>query len=148
MSIKAIVHAERGGRKFQQSSEVHHTGKSREIKIVLSILLSITGVLLATTGAYAFDPMFQASIDYGVGDNPSSVFAADLDGDGDRDLAVANYWSHNVSILPNNGDGTFAAAVNYTAGDFPASVFAADLDADGDQDLAVVNITLSSSVSI
>ena len=53
------------------------------------------------------------------GATPASVCAADLDGDGDSDLAVANYGSNNVSILKNNGDGTFAAAVNYGVGSEP-----------------------------
>ena len=54
--------------------------------------------------------------------SPRSVFAADLDGDGDQDLAVANYGSNNVSVLKNNGDGTFASAVNYATGTGTQSV--------------------------
>ena len=81
------------------------------------------------------------------GAHPYSVCAADLDGDGDSDLAVANYSSNNVSILKNNGDGTFAAAVNYGVGINPVSVCAADLDGDGDSDLAVAN-SGSNDVSI
>jgi len=85
------------------------------------------------------DGTFQAAVNYGAGDGASSVFAVDLDGDGDNDLAVANWYSDNVSVLLNNGDGTFQAAVNYGAGDNPYSVFAVDLDGDGDNDLAVAN---------
>ena len=51
---------------------------------------------------------FADKVDYDVGYNPLSVFSADLDGDGDNDLAVANYGSDNVSVLLNNGNGTFA----------------------------------------
>ncbi|UCE66540.1 MAG: T9SS type A sorting domain-containing protein, partial [Candidatus Zixiibacteriota bacterium] len=72
-------------------------------------------------------------------DYPHSVFAVDLDGDGDNDLGVANYWSANISVLLNNGDGTFQAAFNYGTWDGPRSVFAVDLDNDGDNDLAVAN---------
>jgi hypothetical protein len=36
-----------------------------------------------------------------VGSGPSSLFASDLDGDGDNDLAVVNNGSNNVSILFN-----------------------------------------------
>ncbi|MBD3423088.1 MAG: T9SS type A sorting domain-containing protein, partial [Candidatus Latescibacteria bacterium] len=71
----------------------------------------------------------------------------DLDGDGDIDLAVANAYSDNVSILLGNGDGTFTSAVNYGAGGAPQAVAVADLDGDGGLDLAVVNAT-SNNVSV
>jgi ankyrin repeat protein len=90
---------------------------------------------------------FAPAVNYGTGDAPHSVFCADLDGDTDLDLAVANSGSDNVSILKNNGDGTFQGAVNYGAGDGPWSVFCADLDGDTDLDLVVVN-SVSDNVSV
>jgi hypothetical protein len=93
------------------------------------------------------DGTFQAKVDYGVRSYPHSVFCADLDGDTDLDLAVANAGSDNVSILKNNGDGTFQTKVDYGAGDNPYSVFCADLDGDTDLDLAVANF-FSDNVSI
>jgi hypothetical protein len=90
---------------------------------------------------------FAPAVNYDAGDEPFSVFCADLDGDSDLDLAVANFWSNNVSILKNNGDGTFQAKVDYGTGDMPSSVFCADLDGDLDLDLAVAN-ALSDNVSI
>ena len=53
------------------------------------------------------------------------------------DLIVANRFSHNVSIMLGNGDGTFAAPLNFAAGNIPCSVAMADLDGDGDLDLAL-----------
>jgi hypothetical protein len=85
------------------------------------------------------DGAFQSVVMYEAGDGPMSVFCADLDGDGDLDLAVANRSGGNVSILKNNGDGTFDSLVNYGAGDEPISVFCADLDGDTDLDLAVAH---------
>ena len=85
------------------------------------------------------DGSFAAQSVYAVGDAPYSVFSADLDGDGDMDLAAANYGSDNVSVLLNNGDGTFAPQSVYGAGDGPHSVLSVDLDGDGDLDLAVAN---------
>jgi hypothetical protein len=41
---------------------------------------------------------FQPPVNYAAGDIPTSVFCADLDGDADLDLAVANQNSRNVSI--------------------------------------------------
>ncbi|MEP7126450.1 MAG: VCBS repeat-containing protein, partial [Byssovorax sp.] len=71
-----------------------------------------------------------------VGSQPNSVAAADLNGDGKTDLAVAN--TTNVSVLLNQGNGTFAA-INYAAGSNPTSVVAADLNGDGKADLAIAN---------
>ena len=85
------------------------------------------------------DGTFAAKVTYGTGSNPKSIFSADLDEDGDNDLAVATK-SNTVSVLLNNGDGTFAAKVDYPAGDSPVSVFSSDLDGDGDNDLAVANV--------
>ena len=52
--------------------------------------------------------IFKARIDYGAGDRPSSVAIGDLNGDGDPDLAVANEWSDNVSVLINIGQAADA----------------------------------------
>jgi hypothetical protein len=82
-------------------------------------------------------PIFGSAVDYEVGNFPHSVFCADLDGDGDLDLAVANHESQNVSILKNYGNGTFTDAVNYTVATQPLCVFCGELDGDGDLDLAV-----------
>ena len=45
-----------------------------------------------------------------------SVAVGDFNGDGKADLAVANVYSNNVSVLLGNGNGTFQAAVNYGGG--------------------------------
>jgi len=108
------------------------------MKRIMTVLL-FASLFVFAGDVSAFEPLFYARIDYGAGDEPTSVFAVDLDGDGDNDLAVANWDSDNVSVLLNNGDGTFQSAVNYRAGDFPHSVFAVDLDGDGHNDLAVAN---------
>jgi hypothetical protein len=82
-----------------------------------------------------------------VGNEPQSVFAADLDKDGDIDLAVANANSDNVSVLLNQGKGVFLPDSVYSAGDQPWSIIAADLDDDGYLDLITANLN-SDNVSI
>ena len=62
------------------------------------------------------DGTFAAKVDYPTGSDPVSVAAADLNGDGKPDLAVANDGDNTVSVLLNNGDGTFAAKVDYATG--------------------------------
>ena len=73
------------------------------------------------------------------GQVPYSVAVGDFNGDGQPDLAVANYFSDNVSVLLGNGDGTFQAAVNFAAGTSSCSVAVGDFNGDGKADLAVAN---------
>jgi hypothetical protein len=80
------------------------------------------------------------------------IVAADLDGDGDLDLAMANPGSgkppvHNLAVLMSDGDGTFADAVLYSTAGEPYGVTAGDLDGDGDLDLVSPNYD-SDSVSV
>src|SRR5260370_28862703 len=55
------------------------------------------------------------------------------------DLAVANVFSSDVSVLLGNGDGTFRTAANYPVGTFPSSVAVGDFNSDGVPDLAVAD---------
>ena len=71
----------------------------------------------------------------------------DFNGDGRKDLAVANENTDNVSILLGVGNGTFGAATNFAAGDGPLSVVVGDFNGDGRKDLAVANIN-TDNVSI
>jgi hypothetical protein len=71
---------------------------------------------------------------------PSSVTAADLNGDGRLDLAVANANSDNVGVRLANASGSFDPAVMFGSGGFiPTSVTTGDFSGDGWLDLAVVN---------
>jgi|CXWL01.1.fsa_nt_gi hypothetical protein len=68
--------------------------------------------------------------------NARSVFAADMDGDGDLDALSASAGDDKIAWYENNGTGppswtlrTLSATAN-----FAMSVFAADVDGDGDLD--------------
>jgi hypothetical protein len=93
------------------------------------------------------DGTFAEGTNYNVGYLPKSVYGADLDGDDDIDVAVANGGDDTVSILINNGDGTFATGSVLGTGDSPKSVFAIDLDGDDNNDLAVLN-SISANISV
>ena len=91
--------------------------------------------------------VFSSMVRHTAGSQPASVAIADLDGDGDADLAAANVGSNNISVLPNQGDGTFPGHVEYGVGTQPLFVALADLDGDGDPDAATAN-QVSRNVSI
>ena len=82
---------------------------------------------------------FAAKVDYTTGTSPYAVTAADFNGDGNPDLAVANYGSTTMSVFIGTGTGTFAAKVDYTTGTNPNAVTSGDFNGDGNPDLAVAN---------
>jgi hypothetical protein len=94
------------------------------------------------------DGTFLTAQSYAAGISPWSVAVGDFNGDGIKDLAVANnaYYG-TVSVLLGKGDGTFLAAVNYSAGASPSSVAVGDFNGDGKPDLAVAN-SGSNNVSV
>ncbi|MGA7855005.1 MAG: FG-GAP-like repeat-containing protein [Candidatus Acidiferrales bacterium] len=95
------------------------------------------------------DGTFQKGVTYATGVTPVYVASADLDVDGNLDLAVAdsgvatssNGVGNSVSIFLGNGDGTFikpgGTRLDFPAGTNPTSIAIADFNQDGLPDLAV-----------
>ena len=83
----------------------------------------------------------EASLIDSTGFDIEDIFPADLDGDGDIDIAFGNTartigWYENV-----DGMGSFGEANIISEGDlFPQSLHATDLDNDGDQDLLLASV--------
>ena len=74
-----------------------------------------------------------------AGTAPNALVAADLNGDGKADLAVANFKGETVTVLLGNGDGTFATQSSPATGNGPYSVAVADFNGDGIPDLVTAN---------
>ncbi len=91
------------------------------------------------------DGTFQPFKPYPTGANPSSIVAADFNGDGKLDLAVTSTplgssAGNVVSLLLGNGDGTFGTHPTlFGAGYLSYSAVVGDFNGDGAADLAVAN---------
>lgn len=74
-------------------------------------------------------------------DRAMTVFAADLDGDGDQDVLSASEDDDKVAWYENLGGGAFGAQqVITTLADRALSVYATDLDGDGDADVLSASV--------
>jgi hypothetical protein len=89
---------------------------------------------------------FQAQRTFAAGSQPASVAVGDFNGDGIKDLAVADDLG-GVSVLLGNGDGSFETADTYAAASGPHCVAVGDFNGDGSDDLAAAN-SGSNDVSI
>jgi len=112
---------------------------------VVWVKLGLLLIWLLPIQAYAAPLFPEAS--FAVGRLPFSVTSADFNGDGKADLAVANRFTNNVSVLLGDGAGGFAPAVQLRSGGQPDAVTSADFNGDGKADLAVTSL-LSNNVSV
>ncbi len=74
------------------------------------------------------------------GNGPARVMVADLNADGNLDLALTNFGfaqGNTLGVMLGHGNGTFDPEVRYTIGNGVFGVAAADLTGDGAPDLAV-----------
>lgn len=104
--------------------------------------ISFNGGSFTSNGVTSFLPLAPTPI--GVSSaSPIAVIAADFNGDGLLDLAVADQ-RNGVEILQGDGTGAFKFAglhpldnIGYPAGAFAQSLAVADFNSDGSQDLAI-----------
>src|SRR5260370_34078680 len=75
-------------------------------------------------------PTFAPITNLNAGTLPVGIAAADFNGEGKIDLAVANSTSNNVSGFLNNGSGSFGGPTDYPAGTNPGSIDAGKFNVD------------------
>ncbi len=102
---------------------------------------------VSISSAHAQELRFDGDPLLWLDQGPHAVVAADLDGDGDLDLAAAEFAADRVTVFLALGGGRFAPGASFAAGNLPEDLAAADLDGDGDVDLATAD-NGSSSVSV
>jgi len=82
-----------------------------------------------------------------TGRGPTSMVAADINGDGFVDLAVTNRTDATVSILLNDGNADFSSNGTLTTLTGPQFIVTGDFNGDNKVDLATIN-QASNSVSV
>ena len=94
----------------------------------------------ATGSGTTFVGSFDDTFTLDAGNNPISVVAADVNGDGHMDLICAN-GDDNLVVYTNDGSGNFVLAptLSIGSGSSPYAVVAADVNGDGKMDLISAN---------
>jgi hypothetical protein len=111
----------------------------------MKTLLLLSFLTLTTLTAQAFEPLFEARIDYLTPLGTQSLIVNDFNGDGYTDFACVNFSSgyyngpDSITVYLNNGDGEFINRAIYAVGVGVTRMTAADFNNDGKPDLAAVN---------
>jgi hypothetical protein len=103
------------------------------------LLIGLVCAVFCAQAAYSTETYVFGRMDVGAGTGPiGGIVAADFNGDGKPDFAVANALDNTVSIFLQTSTGTFART-DYPVGTQPIAVAVADFNGDGHPDLVVLN---------
>lgn len=124
------------------AADLNHDGKLDLVSVNASLSSNVVSVLLGNG-----DGTFGQPVSYPAGTGPAAVVAADLNGDGKLDLAIATVANGALALL-GNGDGTFQGPSSYILPGPAISLQVSDLDGDGKPDLALTTGALDPKLSI
>jgi hypothetical protein len=130
---------------FAQGATIPVSGDVRSIRSA-DLDDDIDRDLIVTTGNLEIlintgDDSFETPVVYDPGPGAfGDACPADLDGDGDLDVAGVNA-QNQIVIWLNHGDGSLSDPNIFPASMWPHKVEAADLDHDGDLDLAIADVS-------
>src|SRR5271170_7073722 len=108
---------------------------TRITSTISTVLLVLAGLTAAAPHAAA--GQFKKPAYYKLNEAPYQIIAADFNGDGNLDLAEAEFQPGVVGVLLGKGNGTFHSA-RYFSAPGAVALAAGDFNGDGHQDLAVV----------
>ncbi len=81
------------------------------------------------------NPSFSKQVVSSTISGASSVYADDIDGDGDIDLLATSFFNDTVSLFTNDGAEVFSETILTNQADGAHQAIMADVDGDGDQDI-------------
>jgi len=93
-----------------------------------------TASVFLGTGGGAFGTVTH----YTAGTAATTVVSDDFNGDGQTDIATANFGA-DITILLGTGNGSLNAPLHFAAGNGPRGLVNGDFNADGSPDLATAN---------
>jgi hypothetical protein len=99
--------------------------------------------VLLNNGDGTFQVQDQGQENFATGVGPGGPAVGDFTGSGRLDVATANYYSNDISVLLGKGDGTFQPQERFAAGISPNVIVAGDFNGDGRLDLAEAGPDLS-----
>ena len=101
---------------------------------ILNLFANHSPHLQLTSEAQLFDSNSSHTITT-TADGVESVYATDVDGDGDIDVLSASYADDTIAWYENDGHENFTKHTITTTADGAESVYATDVDGDGDMDV-------------
>ncbi|MSP15728.1 MAG: VCBS repeat-containing protein [Myxococcales bacterium] len=82
-------------------------------------------------------PRYGAPTRHAIGEHPTAMATADLDGDGDVDIVALGLLSDDLTLLENDGTGRFTAHPRIDLPGGPLAIATLDFDENGLVDLAI-----------
>ena len=109
---------------------------------MIKVVIAASILAIFAGGVFSFEPIFYATPSFDAGSRPTSLCIADLNGDGDEDIAVANYSGGSVICLLGGPSGLAEQPGGAVAvGTRPSVLRPGDFDGDGRLDVLVLNRT-------
>jgi len=82
---------------------------------------------------------FQLPASFAVPGSAKDLVAADLNGDGNLDLAVTAHYTYQIAMLLGNGAGQFQLGGIFDPGGLPSAFIVTDFNGDGKPDFAILD---------